>query len=78
MTTTHGTPPGVGTRTSEVDAERILLAARRTTERHHAILDLVAEGFAEQPSANCVRAAGRRLCANIVALADSIAKGRAA
>jgi hypothetical protein len=60
------------------DADRILLAADRTRERHAAILDLAAEGFSEQPSPNCVRAAARRLCAAIAALADEIAEGRAA
>lgn len=80
MTTTHGTPPGVGTRTSEVDAERILHAAQRTRERQDAILDLAAEGFWEQPSTNCVLAASRRLCAAITSLANDVAKakGRAA
>lgn len=76
--TTGAVPARVASWPSQRDADRILLAAQRTTERHHAILDLAAEGFEEQPTANCVRAAGRRLCAAITALADEVAEKRAA
>lgn len=79
MTTTHDdVPPGVGRRPDGSDRERILHAACRTRERHAAILDLAAEGFREQPSANCILAASRRLCGDIATLADALAKGRAA
>lgn len=80
MNSINDAPPGVGRHPGAGDADRILHAAQRTGERFDAILDLAAEGFREQPSANCVHAAGRRLCAAIASVADDVAKakGRAA